>query len=110
MLESLGEDYILTARAKGVPRKRIIWRHAFRNATLPIVTITALTLGYIAAGAILVEEVFSWPGIGKLEFDSIQNRDWPMALGAFLVLTIVVIFFNLVTDLLYLRLDPRITE
>lgn len=109
MLETLGEDYILTARAKGLANWAIVWRHAFRNALLPIVTLVALTLGYVVAGAILVEAVFSYPGIGLVTYDAIFARDYPVLQGAFLILTLSVVFFNYVADLLYFRLDPRIS-
>jgi ABC-type dipeptide/oligopeptide/nickel transport system permease component len=110
MLETLGEDYILTARAKGLRDRRIVRRHAFRNALLPITTMVAISLGYIVAGSILAESVFSWPGIGKLMFDSIGERDYPMLQGVFLVLTVSVVLANFVADLLYFKLDPRIRE
>jgi len=110
MLETLGEDYILTARAKGLKPWTIVRKHALRNAMLPIATLIALSLGYIVAGAILVETVFSWPGIGRAVYDAVLQRDYPMLQGAFLILTISVVFFNLVADLLYFKLDPRITE
>lgn len=109
MLETLGEDFILTARAKGLPDRTIVRRHAFRNAMLPVITLVALSLGYIVAGSILVETVFSWPGVGLLVSRSVERRDWPVLQAAFLVLTISVVFFNYVADLLYFRLDPRIT-
>jgi len=110
MLETLGEDYILTARAKGLKPWTIVRKHALRNALLPIATLIALSLGYIVAGAILVETVFSWPGIGRAVYDAVLQRDYPMLQGAFLVLTVSVVFFNLLADLLYFKLDPRITE
>jgi peptide/nickel transport system permease protein len=110
MLETLGEDYILTARAKGLKPKTVVRKHALRNAMLPITTLIALSLGYIVAGAILIETVFSWPGIGRAVYEAVLQRDYPMLQGAFLVLTLSVIFFNLVADLLYFKLDPRITE
>jgi ABC-type dipeptide/oligopeptide/nickel transport system permease component len=110
MLETLGEDYVLTARAKGLPQKTIVIRHALRNALLPTVTLIALSLGYIVAGAILIETVFSWPGIGLAVYEAVRQRDYPMLQGAFLVLTVSVVFFNFLADLLYFRLDPRITE
>ncbi len=110
MLETLGEDYVLTARAKGLKPWAIVRKHALRNALLPIATLVALSLGYIVAGAILIETVFSWPGIGRAVYDAVLERDYPMLQGAFLVLTVSVVFFNLVADLLYFKLDPRITE
>ena len=110
MLETLGEDYVLTARAKGLRPWAIVRRHALRNAMLPITTLVALSLGYVVAGAILIETVFSWPGIGRAVYDAVLQRDYPMLQGAFLVLTISVVFFNLVADLMYFKLDPRITQ
>ena len=109
MLETLGEDYILTARAKGLKPRTIVRKHALRNALLPITTLVALSLGYIVAGSILVETVFSWPGIGRAVYQAVLQRDYPMLQGAFLVLTLSVVFFNLLADLLYFKLDPRIT-
>jgi len=109
MLETLGEDYVLTARAKGLKPWTVVRRHAFRNAMLPTVTLMAISLGYIVAGQILIETVFGWPGIGRAVFLAVSERDFPMLQGAFLVLTLVVVFFNLAADLLYFRLDPRIT-
>jgi ABC-type dipeptide/oligopeptide/nickel transport system permease component len=110
MLETLGEDYVLTARAKGLPQRRIVVRHALRNAMLPTTTLMAISLGYIVAGVILVEAVFSWPGIGNAVYQAVSERDYPMLQGAFLILTVSVVFFNFLADLLYFRLDPRITE
>jgi ABC-type dipeptide/oligopeptide/nickel transport system permease component len=109
MLETLGEDYILTARAKGLANWAIVWKHAFRNALLPIVTLIALTLGYVVAGAILVEAVFSYPGIGLVTYEAIFTRDYPVLQGAFLILTLSVVVCNYIADLLYFRLDPRIS-
>ena len=110
MLETLSEDYVLTARAKGLSDRRIVRRHAFRNAMLPTTTLVALSLGYVVGGAILIETVFSWPGIGRAVYQSVLERDYPMLQGAFLVLTVSVVAFNLIADLLYFRLDPRVTE
>jgi ABC-type dipeptide/oligopeptide/nickel transport system permease component len=110
MLETLGEDYILTARAKGLKPWTIVRRHALRNAMLPIVTLIALSLGYIVAGAILIETVFSWPGIGRAVYDAVLARDYPMLQGAFLLLTVAVVLCNLIADLLYAKLDPRVAE
>jgi len=110
MLETLGEDYILTARAKGLKPWTIVRKHALRNAMLPIATLVALSLGYIVAGAILIETVFSWPGIGRAVYEAVLERDYPMLQGAFLLLTISVVICNLIADLLYFKLDPRITE
>jgi ABC-type dipeptide/oligopeptide/nickel transport system permease component len=109
MLETLGEDYVLTARAKGLPARRIVWRHAVRNALLPMVTLVALEVGYIVGGALLVEVIFSWPGIGDAMYTAIGQRDYPMLQGGFLILTVAVIVLNFLADLVYFRLDPRIT-
>jgi ABC-type dipeptide/oligopeptide/nickel transport system permease component len=110
MLETLGEDYVLTARAKGLAQRTIVTRHALRNAMLPITTLIALSLGYVVAGAILIESVYSWPGIGNAVYQAVIERDYPMLQGAFLVLTVSVVFFNFLADVLYYSLDPRITE
>jgi len=110
MLETLGEDQILTARAKGLPRRTIIRRHALRNAMLPTLTMIALSLGAVVTGAILVEVIFSWPGIGSALYEAVLQRDYPMLQGGFLVITVTVITINFFADLLYFRLDPRITS
>ena len=109
MLETLGEDYVLTARAKGLRNWAIVWKHALRNAMLPLVTLIALSLGSIVAGAIVVEDVFSYPGIGLATIDAINHRDYPVLQGIFLLLTLSVIFANFVADLVYFKLDPRVT-
>jgi len=109
VLETLGEDYVLTARAKGLPVRRIVWRHAVRNAMLPMVTLIALDFGFIVGGALLVEVIFSWPGIGLAMYNAVTERDYPMLQGGFLILAIAVIVLNFVSDLVYFRLDPRIS-
>jgi peptide/nickel transport system permease protein len=110
MLETLGEDYVLTARAKGLRNWAIVWKHALRNAMLPLVTLIALSLGSIVAGAIVVEDVFSYPGIGLATIDAISKRDYPVLQGIFLILTMSVIVANYIADLVYFKLDPRVTE
>src|SRR6187401_3304822 len=105
MLETLGEDYVLTARAKGLSNWAIVRKHALRNALLPITTLIAISLGYIVAGSILVETVFSWPGIGRAVYQAVLQRDYPILQGAFLLLTLSVIGENLLADLLYFKLD-----
>lgn len=109
MLETLGEDYALTARAKGLSNWAVVRRHGFRNALLPVVTLVALSLGFIIGGAITIEYVFSYPGIGLAIVEAIDKRDFPVLQGAFLLLTLSVIAFNLLADLLYFKLDPRVT-
>jgi ABC-type dipeptide/oligopeptide/nickel transport system permease component len=110
LLEIIGEDFILTARAKGLSARTILNSHALRNAVLPIVTLFALSFGSIVAGTILVEIVFTWPGIGSTLYNAVIGRDYPMMQGGFLVITVSVIFFNFLADVLYSRLDPRIRE
>jgi ABC-type dipeptide/oligopeptide/nickel transport system permease component len=110
LLDTLGEDYIMTARAKGLSSWTIVRRHALRNSLLPIVTLVALTLGYLVAGTILVESVFSYPGIGLTTYEAVLNRDYPVLQGSFLILTMAVIAANFAADLLYFKLDPRISQ
>lgn len=108
VMEVLAEDYILTAKAKGLSTLRILRTHALKNAMLPMVTMIALTFGYTVGGAIQVETVFSWPGIGRLMYEAVQKRDYPVLQGTFLLLAVSVIVANLVADLLYSALDPRV--
>jgi peptide/nickel transport system permease protein len=108
MLDVLSEDYILTAKAKGLNAFQILKDHALRNSMLPMVTIIALNLGFTVAGAIQIETVFSWPGLGQTIYEAVGRRDYPVLQGAFLILAISVIFANLAADLLYSYLDPRV--
>lgn len=108
MLETLGADYIRTARAKGVPERRVVFRHALRNAVLPVVTMAGLQFSQLFAGAVLVETVFNWPGMGRLAFESILRRDYPTLLGILFFSALIVIVVNLLTDLVYRLVDPRI--
>ena len=101
MVEALNEDYILTARSKGLSTYRVVVRHALRNALLPVITLLGLSLGNTLSGSVLVETVFTWPGIGRLMYDAISGRDYPLVLGLFIMISSVVIIANLVTDLLY---------
>ena len=110
MLETLGEDYVLTARAKGLSNWAIVWKHGLRNALLPIVTLVALSLGFIIGGTFTIEYVFSYPGVGYETVQAIDRRDYPVLQGIFLLLTMSVILFNLIADLLYFKLDPRVTS
>jgi peptide/nickel transport system permease protein len=107
MAEALAEDYITTARAKGVGELAVI-RHAFRNAMLPVVTVLALYLGQAMAGAVLTETVFSWPGLGRLMYDAIGSRDYPLVLGLFWFISVMVIVANLLADVAYAMVDPRV--
>lgn len=108
MLEVLGEDYIRTARAKGLAPSRVIGLHALRNAMIPVITVIGLQVGVLFAGAILTETIFSWPGIGKWMVDSISRRDYPSVQGGLLLIAVIVMFVNLVVDLLYGLINPRI--
>jgi dipeptide transport system permease protein len=108
MLEVLGEDYIRTARAKGLPPRRVIGLHALRNALIPVVTTIGLQVGVLLAGAILTETIFSWPGVGKWLVDSIFRRDYPAVQGGLLLIASLVMIVNLVVDLLYGLINPRI--
>lgn len=107
-LEVLSEDYMLTAKAKGFSSVKALWKHALKNASLPLVTVIALDLGYALGGAIQIETIFSWPGVGRLMFDAIAQRDYPVLQGVFLLLAISVIIANFLADLTYTLLDPRV--
>jgi ABC-type dipeptide/oligopeptide/nickel transport system permease component len=108
MLEVLGQDFVRTARAKGAGRRAVLLRHALRNALLPIVTTIGLQFGALLGGAVLTESVFAWPGVGRLLVDSIGSRDYPVVQGVVLLLSLVFIVINLLTDLAYAYVDPRI--
>jgi peptide/nickel transport system permease protein len=110
LVDVLTEDFITTARAKGNPKRRIVWNHGFRNAMLPVVTASALYIGLVVGGAIQVETVFSWPGMGELTYDAVLRRDYPVLEACFLLFAITVIVANFISDLLYRRLDPRVRE
>ena len=108
VMEVLTQDYILTAKAKGLSTLRVLRDHALKNAMLPMVTMIALTFGYTVGGAIQVETVFSWPGLGRLMYEAVQKRDYPVLQGAFLLLAVSVIVANLLAEILYSVLDPRV--
>lgn len=110
MLEVLGEDYIRTARAKGLPPGRINGVHALRNALIPVITVIGLSVGTLLAGAILTETIFSWPGIGKWMVDSIFRRDYPVVQGGLLLIAVMVMIVNLTVDMLYGVINPRIRK
>lgn len=107
MLSVLGEDFIRTARAKGASERRVLFRHVARNALAPVVTVLALRLGYAFGGTVVIETVFSYPGLGRLVFESVSGRDYPVMQATFLVFTVAVLLANLLADLLYPLLDPR---
>jgi dipeptide transport system permease protein len=108
MLEVLGEDYVRTARAKGLPPRRVIGLHALRNALIPVITTIGLQVGVLLAGAILTETIFSWPGIGKWMVDSVFKRDYAVVQGGLLLIAGVIMLVNLLVDLLYGLVNPRI--
>jgi peptide/nickel transport system permease protein len=107
-MEVLGDDFIMTARAKGLREKQVRRQHAVPNALLPTMTITILSLGYILSGAIVIETIFSWPGLGRLTYEAIQAQDFALLEGLFLVFSAAVIIANLVADLTYSYFDPRV--
>ena len=108
MLEELGQDYIRTARAKGLPERTVVYRHALRNAMIPILTLLGLQFGALLAGAIVTEMIFSWPGIGRLTVSAISNRDYALVQGCLLAVGLTYVLVNLLTDVLYLLVNPRI--
>jgi peptide/nickel transport system permease protein len=108
VVETLSEDYVTTARAMGLRDSRVLRQHALPNAMLPTVTLVAINLGYVVAGAITVEVVFNWPGLGTLTVDALASRDYPVLQGVFLLLSVAVVFANFFADLIYGVLDPRV--
>jgi len=108
MLDILEQDYLVTARAKGLAGTLILWRHALKNALIPVVTVVGLQLGGILGGATLIEMVFSIPGLGKITIDSINSRDYPVVQGAVLVSAVIFVCVNLIVDIIYGWLDPRV--
>jgi len=108
VLELLHQDFVLTAKAKGLSRRYVLWRHVLPNALIPVVTVIGYSFGYSLTGAILTETVFAWPGLGNLFIKSIASRDYPVLQGIFLVTAITVVIANLLTDLLYVVVDPRV--
>jgi peptide/nickel transport system permease protein len=109
VVEVMSEDYMLTARGKGLPRRRLVWRHGVRNALLPVLTASALYISALVGGAIQVEVVYSWPGMGLLMYNSVLARDYPVLEATFLVSSVVVLLANFFSDILYRVLDPRVT-
>jgi ABC-type dipeptide/oligopeptide/nickel transport system permease component len=108
MLEVLNQDYIRTARAKGVAGSPIVWKHAFKNAAVPIVTIVGIELGTLLGGSVITETIFAWPGVGRLSVQAIYNRDYPVVQAAVFLLATTFVLVNLFVDVLYTYLDPRI--
>lgn len=108
MLNVLGEDYIMMAKAKGVKEKVIKYKHAMRNALLPVATVFMLSLGFMLGGATVIETVFAYPGVGRLMFESVLSRDYPLIQATFLIITFSVVLANLFADLIYPLLDPKV--
>ncbi|WP_273689820.1 ABC transporter permease [Ketogulonicigenium vulgare] len=108
MLDVLGEDYVRTARAKGVKRRNLIWKHALRNALIPVVTLSGVEFGYLLGGAVIVEQIFALPGLGRVVLEAIGQRDYAMVQGSILFIALNFLVVNLLVDLLYVALDPRI--
>jgi ABC-type dipeptide/oligopeptide/nickel transport system permease component len=108
MLEVLNQDYIRTARAKGVSTPPVVWKHALKNAAIPIVTIVGIELGTLLGGSVITETIFAWPGVGRLSVQAIYNRDYPVVQAAVFLLATTFILVNLIVDLVYTTLDPRI--
>jgi ABC-type dipeptide/oligopeptide/nickel transport system permease component len=110
MLEELGQDYIRTARAKGLPERTVVYRHALRNAMIPVITVLGLQFGALLAGAIVTETIFSWPGIGRLTIQAISNRDYYLVQGCILAIGLTYVGVNFLTDLVYSAVNPRIRQ
>ena len=108
MLEVLGQDYVITAKAKGLANHTVIMRHAFRNSLIPFVTIIGLEFGFLLSGVVVTETVFSWPGVGRLVFNAINQRDIPVVQAAVVMFSLLFVLLNLIVDVVYTRLDPRI--
>jgi peptide/nickel transport system permease protein len=108
MLEVLGQDYVRTARAKGVPERTVIFKHAWRNALIPIVTLLGYVLVILVEGAIVVESIFSWPGMGLMAVDALENRDYPVVMGVVLLSSLMIVLGTLLSDILYAVVDPRV--
>lgn len=108
MLELMGQDYIRTAKAKGLPQREVVYIHALKNAAIPIVTIVALDLPFLLGGAIVTERIFGWPGMGRLFLDHVSRSDTPVVMGILLMIAFAVIIFQIIADVTYAWLDPRI--
>jgi len=108
MLEALQQDFVRTARAKGVPERAVLYRHAFKNAAIPFITVTGLSLGFMLSGAIIIETVFAWPGLGRLIVQAVPGRDFPVIQAGVFVFALIFVALNLLVDLLYAVVDPRV--
>jgi peptide/nickel transport system permease protein len=108
MLETINQDYVRTARAKGIAEKGVIWTHAFRNSLGPLITLAGLQVPFLFSGALVTESVFTWPGMGRLFVDSLGYRDYPVLMGVLVITAVLVISSNLVADLVIAVVDPRV--
>jgi len=108
MLDVLGQDYVRTARAKGLPERLVVFRHALRNILIPLVTLAGLQMGQLMAGAVVTERIFAWPGIGRLLLDAIYRLDFPVVIATAMVVAVIFVLINLVVDMTYTWLDPRV--
>src|SRR5262247_1196049 len=108
MLEAMQQDFVRTARAKGVPERAVLYRHAFKNAAIPFITVTGLSLGFMLSGAIIIETVFAWPGLGRLIVQAVPGRDFPVIQAGVFVFALIFVALNLLVDLLYAVVDPRV--
>ncbi|MCL4830768.1 MAG: ABC transporter permease, partial [Caldilinea sp.] len=108
MLETLNADYVRTAIAKGLPRRSVVYSHAGRNAVIPLITMIALDLPSVFAGALFIETIFSWPGMGRLFWEAARGRDYPVLMAIIMINAVLIILANLIADMLYARLDPRV--
>ena len=108
MLEVLSQDYVITARAKGLKERVVIYKHALRNALLPVITYLGYSIGFLLGGAVIIEQIFNWPGLGKLMVEIVNNKDYPALMGLSLIIAIMVLVANLVADIAYAAVDPRI--
>jgi peptide/nickel transport system permease protein len=107
-LEVLSKDYIRTAKSKGLPRQQVVYVHALKNASLPIVTVIGLDLPFLLGGAIVTERIFAWPGMGRLFLDHVSRADTPVVMGILMLIATAVVVFQIITDIVYAWLDPRI--
>jgi len=107
-LEELGKDYIITARAKGLSERIVFYKHGLKNAIIPVITYLGLQIRHLFSGAIMVEIVFGWPGMGRLWYNGVLQRDYPIVMGVFTIITVLVMVSMLITDLLYSVFDPRV--
>jgi ABC-type dipeptide/oligopeptide/nickel transport system permease component len=109
MLEVLNQDYIRTARSKGLKERIVISKHAFKNALIPLVTVAGMQFGFLLGGTVIIETVFAWPGVGRLVVQAIFNRDYPLVQATVLVLAVIFVAVNFIVDMLYMYLDPQIS-